>query len=204
MPTQPARTPGPRPLPDGPCRAGLSFPAAVDEFSRIRIDAASGGAPHAVAGFSAEALAPLLRADAPGAELINGRAAMLGFYGILATELATGQSALEQLASPAGAVAAATVALLTLAASVAPAVVGKVPASRVLPSEGDPYADGPLPYTWSPLAEKVPPGTGAWGMSHAACGRGGGEGVCCLQGAGAGREGYARRSGWLVWGGLEL
>lgn len=135
-------------------RAGLSYPAAVDEFNRIRINA-DAAVPHAVPGFSADALGPVLRADAPGAELVNGRAAMLGFLGVVAVEVATGQAALQQLASPAGAAAAAAAALLTLAASVAPAVAGKVPASRVLPDENDAFADGPLPYTWSPLAEKV-------------------------------------------------
>ena len=55
----------------------------------------------------------------------------------------------------AGAAGAAALALLLTAASVAPALAGRVPVQKVLPSENDPYADGPLPYTWSPLAEKI-------------------------------------------------
>ncbi|KXZ45477.1 hypothetical protein GPECTOR_54g218 [Gonium pectorale] len=135
-------------------KLGVRYPAAVDDQNRVRIDT-SNPVPHAVAGFSVDALAPVLRGDAPGAETINGRVAMVGYLGIAATELITQQSALQQLTSPAGAAAAAALGLLTLAASIAPAVAGRVPASKVIASELDSFADGPLPYTWHPLAEKV-------------------------------------------------
>ncbi|KAG2500341.1 hypothetical protein HYH03_001916 [Edaphochlamys debaryana] len=135
-------------------KLGLRFPTAVDEQNRIRIDTSS-PQPHAVAGFSPDALAPVLRGDAPGAEIINCRAAMIGYFGIVIAEFATGQSALAQLSSPAGAAGALALAVGVLAASVAPAIAGKVAPSRVIPDDNDPFPDRPLPYAWNALAEKV-------------------------------------------------
>ncbi|GLI65723.1 hypothetical protein VaNZ11_009319, partial [Volvox africanus] len=134
-------------------KLGVRFPAAADDQNRVRIDAAS-PLPHAVAGFNVEAYQPVLRADSPNAETINGRVAMVGFLGVAATEIITGQSALQQLASTSGAAAAAVAGLLTLAASIAPAVMGRVPAAKVVANEADSFPDRPLPYTWNALAEK--------------------------------------------------
>ncbi|GLC52620.1 hypothetical protein PLESTB_000649900 [Pleodorina starrii] len=135
-------------------KLGVRYPAAIDDQNRVRIDTSS-PLPAAVAGFSVEAYQPVLRADSPSAETINGRVAMVGFLGIAVTEILTNQSALQQLSSPVGAAAAAAVGLLTLAASIAPAVVGRVPAASVVASENDIFPDGPLPYTWNALAEKL-------------------------------------------------
>lgn len=135
-------------------KMGKRFPAAIDENSRVRIDT-SAAMPYSVAGFSADAFQPVLRGDSAGAEIINCRAAMVGYLGVLAVELASHQPALAQLASPAGAAAAAAVGLLTLAASIAPAVAGKVPASQVILLESDSFPGRPLPYIWHPLAEKL-------------------------------------------------
>ncbi|GIL79258.1 hypothetical protein Vretimale_16444 [Volvox reticuliferus] len=135
-------------------KLGVRFPAAIDDQNRIRIDAAS-PVPHAIAGFNVEAYQPVLRADSPSAETINGRAAMIGFLGIAVTEILTGQSALQQLASTTGAAAAAAAGVLTLVASIAPAVAGRVPAAKVVANETDIFPEGPLPYTWNALAEKL-------------------------------------------------
>ncbi|GFR41591.1 hypothetical protein Agub_g2314 [Astrephomene gubernaculifera] len=133
---------------------GLRFPAAIDDQNRIRIDAGS-PLPHAVRGFSLEAYQPILRANSRGAETINGRVAMVGFLGIALSEILTHQSAVQQLTSASGATAAILVGLTTLAASIAPALAGRVPAAKVIASEYDTYPDGPLPYTWNALAEKL-------------------------------------------------
>ncbi len=79
----------------------------------------------------------------------------VGFLGIAVTEVLTNQSALQQLTSPTGVAAAVAAGVLTFAASVAPAVAGRVPAVKVVANENDSFADGPLPYTWNALAEKL-------------------------------------------------
>ncbi|EFJ41442.1 hypothetical protein VOLCADRAFT_107717 [Volvox carteri f. nagariensis] len=135
-------------------KLGVRFPAAIDDQNRVRIDT-SNPMPHAVAGFSVETYQPILRANAPSAETINGRVAMVGFLGIAAVEVLSGQSALQQLTSSTGAAAAVATGLLTLAASIAPAVAGRVPAAKVVANENDSFPDGPLPYTWNALAEKL-------------------------------------------------
>jgi hypothetical protein len=97
----------------------------------------------------------VLRGDSLGAELVNGRAAMVAFVACAVGELATGTSTVQQLASPAGAALAAALSIAVMAASVAPAVTGKVPAQQLFPLDNDPYADRLLPYFWSGLAEKI-------------------------------------------------
>jgi hypothetical protein len=105
------------------------------------------------AGVSFDALVPLLRGDSYGAEIINGRAAMAAFIGIVAVEIATGQPMLAQLTTPAGAAGAVALAVLTTVASVAPALTGAVAPERVLPSNKDPHSDRQLQYFWTPLGE---------------------------------------------------
>lgn len=113
------------------------------------------GAPGIGAGASFDQLVPLLRGDGPGPEIINGRVAMASFFGIAAVEIITGQSLVEQFASPVGAAAAAALALATTVASIAPALTGAVPAERVLPSSSDPHSDRQLQYFWTPLGELI-------------------------------------------------
>lgn len=50
--------------------------AVTDDQNRVRIDTTR-PLPHAVAGFSPDTFGPVLRADAPAAEVINGRAGMV-------------------------------------------------------------------------------------------------------------------------------
>ncbi len=77
----------------------------------------------------------LLKASSPGAEALNGRLAMLGFAGVLATELATGRSLPEQLATASGAGHAAALGLVVMAASLAPVLSGRVRPEQAFPSE---------------------------------------------------------------------
>ena len=77
----------------------------------------------------------LLKASSPGAEALNGRLAMLGFAGVVATELATGRSLPEQLSTASGAGHAAALGLLVMAASLAPVLSGRVRPEQAFPSE---------------------------------------------------------------------
>lgn len=97
----------------------------------------------------------VLRGDSIGAELVNGRTAMVAFLACAIKELATGTSTVEQLSTPAGAALAIVVSTAVLAASVAPAATGKVAAQQLFPQDNDPYADRLLPAVWNGLAEKI-------------------------------------------------
>ena len=88
-------------------------------------------------------LQSLLKASSPGAEALNGRLAMLGFVGIVATELATGRSLPAQLATTSGAAHAAALGLAVMAASLAPLLSGRVRPEQAFPSEVRRYL--PLP-----------------------------------------------------------
>lgn len=100
-------------------------------------------------------LQSLLKASSPGAEALNGRLAMLGFVGIVATELATGRSLPAQLATTSGAAHAAALGLAVMAASLAPLLSGRVRPEQAFPSENDSYASTQLPYFWTALAEII-------------------------------------------------
>jgi hypothetical protein len=97
----------------------------------------------------------VLKADGPGPEIINGRVAMAAFLGISIVELISGQTAVSTLATPAGTIAAVTLALLTTAATIAPAFTGKVSIDKALPNPNYSYPDQQLPYYFSPLAESI-------------------------------------------------
>ena len=60
---------------------------------------------------------------------------MLGFAGVVATELATGRSLPEQLSTASGAGHAAALGLLVMAASLAPVLSGRVRPEQAFPSE---------------------------------------------------------------------
>lgn len=104
---------------------------------------------------SFEQLQSLLRGDGKGAELMNGRVAMAALLGVIAVEAATGQSFVTQISSPAGGIAALSLATLTVVASIAPAFTGAVSSDAVLPDANDPCTDRQLPYFWTPLAEII-------------------------------------------------
>lgn len=104
---------------------------------------------------SFEQLQSILRADAPGAELINGRLAMVSFLGLAGVKVASGQAFVSQLATVYGLTGAVGLATFVMAASMAPAFTGKVTADKVFPSSNDPYSDRQLPFYFTPLAEVI-------------------------------------------------
>lgn len=123
--------------------------------NRIRIDT-SAGTKVASSGLpSFEDLQQALKADGPGPEIINGRVAMLAFIGTIGVELVSQRSFVEQIATPEGAAAAGVLSLLTLAASIAPCLVGNATPVGCFPSPNDPYADRLMPYYFSQLAEII-------------------------------------------------
>ncbi|GFR48335.1 hypothetical protein Agub_g10222, partial [Astrephomene gubernaculifera] len=135
---------------------GLRFPAVFGPDNRVRVDLAS-PVPTAVIGLSFEALSDVLRADSPAAELLNGRAAMLGIFLGLFGEVMHGDIVVRQLFSSEGAYNAMLVGALVLAASVAPAILGRVPVQSVFPSDDNPppQLPGDLPNVWNYNAERL-------------------------------------------------
>lgn len=77
---------------------------------------------------------------------------MLSFLGVAAVELSTGRGFLEQAASPAGAASALALMAAVTAASLAPALLGKVPVDRAFPSVNDSYPNTQLPYVWTAVS----------------------------------------------------
>ena len=95
----------------------------------------------------------MLKASAPGPEILNGRLAMMAFLGVAGVELATGQTAVQQLSSVGGAGAAVALAAAVSAASLAPLLLGKVKPEAAFPNANDSYANQHLPYFWTGIAE---------------------------------------------------
>lgn len=117
----------------------------------------------------------LLKFQGPGPEAINGRLAMVSFLGIAGVELATGQPILAQAATPAGAAAAAGLALAVSAASLVPLLLGRVKPQAAFPSPNDSFPDRQLPYFWTALAEvraaRAPPCVFWGGTRGLTCGQ---------------------------------
>jgi len=137
---------------------GNSFPARVNKAGIIEADLANsvigdgftniGGvniafSPEQVIGFGV-----------PYPELINGRAAMVGFVLALGGEL-SGHSVREQFFSPGGFFAALFIAASVTAASLAPAALNKAPLEESFPDEVGSYSSELLPTFWTPIAEKL-------------------------------------------------
>ncbi len=134
---------------------GLRFPAVFGPDNKVRVDLES-AVPTPVVGLSFEALGQVLRADSAGAELINGRAAMLGIFIGLAGEVMQDDIVIRQLFSSQGAYNAMLVGALVLAASIAPAVLGRVPVQNVFPDEENPAPlSGDVPNIWNYNAERL-------------------------------------------------
>jgi hypothetical protein len=104
---------------------------------------------------SFEQIQSILRADAPGAELINGRLAMVSFLGLTGVKIVSGQAFASQLTSVYGLTGAVGLAAFVMAASLAPAFTGKISANKVFPNSNDPYSDRQLPFYFTPLAEVI-------------------------------------------------
>ena len=80
---------------------------------------------------------------------------MLAFYGAAIVELFTGQTLVQQAASPVNAAAALGLMVAVTAASLAPVLLGKVGPQAAFPSVNDSYPDRQLPSTWTAVAEQV-------------------------------------------------
>ncbi|GIL81597.1 hypothetical protein Vretimale_1253 [Volvox reticuliferus] len=134
---------------------GLRFPAVFGPDNKVRVDV-NNPVPTAVIGLSFEALSQVLRADSAAAELINGRAAMLGVFLGLFGEVVNDDIVVRQLFTTEGAYNAMLVGALVLAASVAPAILGRVPVQNVFPDEENPPPmSGDLPNVWNYNAERL-------------------------------------------------
>lgn len=134
---------------------GLRFPAVFGPDNKVRVDI-NNPVPTAVIGLSFEALGNILRADSAAAELVNGRAAMLGVFLGLFGEVVNDDIVVRQLFTTEGAYNAMLVGALVLAASVAPAILGRVPVQNVFPDEENPPSmSGDLPNVWNYNAERL-------------------------------------------------
>ncbi|PNW87506.1 hypothetical protein CHLRE_02g143550v5 [Chlamydomonas reinhardtii] len=134
---------------------GVRFPAVFGPDNKVRVDIQQ-PVPTAVIGLSFEALSNVLRADSAAAELINGRAAMLGVFLGLFGEVTRDEIVVRQLFTTDGAYNAMLVGALVLAASVAPAILGRVPVQNVFPDEHNPPSTaGDLPNVWNYNAERL-------------------------------------------------
>ncbi|KXZ42559.1 hypothetical protein GPECTOR_136g642 [Gonium pectorale] len=134
---------------------GLRFPAVFGPDNKVRVDI-TGPVPTAVIGLSFEALSQVLRADSAAAELVNGRAAMVGVFLGLFGEVMNDDIIVRQLFTTEGAYNAMLVGALVLAASVAPAILGRVPVQNVFPDEENPPPmTGDLPNVWNYNAERL-------------------------------------------------
>ena len=87
-------------------------------------------------------------------ELINGRAAMVGFIAAMGPEL-TGHSVASQVFPGGLPLRALHRCRYRRAASCAPVALNKVTIDECFPTEGASYPDGLLPTFWTPAAEKV-------------------------------------------------
>lgn len=135
---------------------GLSYPVHVDEVSGvIKADLANGTG--AIAGFALSPSDALkVTGFSRGAELINGRAAMLGFIFAAIGEVRDGLTFGKQLASFNGFTGAIFWSAVAAAGTLAPVATGrKANIDDALPDENDPLPDQPLPYFWTPKAEAV-------------------------------------------------
>lgn len=146
----------------------------VDRVNRLQYDAVVGERDNRISlvvesarpyagnlggGISFDQLQTVLALSSPSgpsvAEILNGRVAMSAFLGVLGTYFVTGNGFMYQIASKEGIIWASVLGIAVLAASIAPAVVGRTTVEAVFPSETDSYSDRQLPYFWTYLAEII-------------------------------------------------
>lgn len=87
-------------------------------------------------------------------EAVNGRVAMIAMPFCLIGAVFGGHSFIEQAMTGPGLAGAVALICFTVAGSFAPAMMG-VTASKCFPDVNATYPDEPLPYFWTPLAEKI-------------------------------------------------
>ena len=136
---------------------GQVFPARINKAAIIEADLSN-----SVAGANSMSIGGMNLALTPDqvtgfqerTEIINGRAAMVGFVAAMGAE-ATGHSVASQVFSPGGILAAAFIGAFTVAASCAPVALNKVTIDKCFPDENASYPDELLPTVWTPIAEKL-------------------------------------------------
>ena len=136
---------------------GQMYPARVNKASIIEADLTG-----SVAGANTMTIAGMTLALTPDqvtgfqerTEIINGRAAMIGFVAAMGAEM-TGHSVASQVFSFGGFTSALLIAAATTAASVAPVALNKVTIEECFPDENASYPDELLPTFWTPIAEKL-------------------------------------------------
>lgn len=130
----------------------LRYPAIFGDDNRVRVDI-NNAIPFASPGLHLSVLGEVLRADASGAELLNGRAAMVGIVAGLAGEYQNQEVLARQLFSQDGASLAVIAGVAVLAASIAPAIVGRLPVQKTFPAPEYPYPTTEVPNVWTYEAE---------------------------------------------------
>lgn len=136
---------------------GQMFPARVNKASIIEADLTGSVASAnsmAVAGMNLAFTPDQVTGFQERTEIINGRAAMMGFVAAMGAEL-TGHSVASQVFSPGGFLSALVIAAAVTAGSVAPAALNKVTMEECFPNENAVYPDELLPTFWTPIAEKL-------------------------------------------------
>ena len=136
---------------------GQVYPARINKAAIIEADLSK-----SVAGANSMSVGGMNLALSPDqvtgfqerTEIINGRAAMVGFVAAMDAEL-TGHSVANQVFSPGGILAAAFIGVLTVAASCAPVALNKVTLAECFPDEKNPHANELLPTVWTATAEKL-------------------------------------------------
>ena len=136
---------------------GQVFPARINKAAIIEADLSK-----SVAGANSMSIAGMNLALTPDqvtgfqerTEIINGRAAMVGFVAAMGAEL-TGHSVANQVFSPGGIFAAAFIGAATVAASCAPVALNKVTLAECFPDEKNSHSDELLPTIWTATAEKL-------------------------------------------------
>ena len=136
---------------------GQMYPARVNKAAIIEADLAG-----SVAGANTMSIAGMNFALTPDqvtgfqerTEIINGRAAMVGFVAAMGAEL-TGHSVASQVFSPGGFFSALLIGAAATAASVAPVALNKVTIDECFPDESAAYTEELLPTFWTPIAEKL-------------------------------------------------
>ena len=136
---------------------GQVFPARINKAAIIEADlsnSVAGANSMSVGGMNLALTPDQVTGFQERTEIINGRAAMVGFVAAMGAEV-TGHSVASQVFSPGGILAAAFIGAFTVAASCAPVALNKVTIDKCFPDENASYPDEQLPTIWTPIAEKL-------------------------------------------------
>ena len=136
---------------------GQVYPARVNKAAIIEADlsnSVAGANSMSVGGMNLALTPDQVTGFQERTEIINGRAAMVGFVAAMGAEV-TGHSVASQVFSPGGILAAAFIGAFTVAASCAPVALNKVTIDKCFPDENASYPDEQLPTIWTPIAEKL-------------------------------------------------